>query len=76
MLNVSDLLLKDAVLKCVVIEVVLFSVVAFKTLTFPRWCSDTRRCGGIFSDSIYYYTFSPASDREESWKVGKNWVKL
>jgi len=70
MFNVSALLLDDALLKCVVTEVVLFSIVAFKTFDNLQGSVATQlRCGGIFSDSIYY-KFSPDSESEIILKIG------
>jgi len=57
-------------LKCVVTKVVLFSLVAFKTLDISQGSVATHlSCGGIFSDSIIQYKFSPDSDSEIILKI-------
>jgi len=51
--------------------VVLFSSVAFKTLDISQGKVATQlRCGGIISDSILEYKFSPDSGSEIIVKIG------
>ena len=62
-------------LKCVVTEVVLFLIVAFTDISRGSVATHLR-CGGIFSDSLFYYKCCPDSDSEISLKIGQYLMKL